>query len=179
MRVMLKWEISTILVREYTRGAPGARSSSRATSDSARTNSTMASLFSRSERTKMRFSSCSSATEAVYQTQSVNNDSLRLGMDVQDVDTHMQVLHRNGSIQHQQLRVLPYLGVDVPQDGSSRWCELWAVPLPSCALEKRLFWQRLVSIRLTLCSFGTVMHQCSHNLVNMTPKAVATPPYSH
>jgi hypothetical protein len=59
MRVMLKCAISTILVSEYTRGAPGARSSSRATAHSARTNSTIASLFSRSERTKMRFSSCS------------------------------------------------------------------------------------------------------------------------
>ena len=48
MRPMLKWEISTILVRLYTRGWLIGCSSSSATSISARTNSTMASLSSRS-----------------------------------------------------------------------------------------------------------------------------------
>jgi hypothetical protein len=41
---MLKWLISTIFVRLYTRGAGDERSSSRATVHSARTNSTIASL---------------------------------------------------------------------------------------------------------------------------------------
>ena len=46
MRDMLKWEISTILVSEYTRGAATGRSSSCATWDSARTKSTIALLSS-------------------------------------------------------------------------------------------------------------------------------------
>ena len=48
MRPILKWLISTIFVRLYTRGAVDERSSSRATMQSARTNSTIASLYSNS-----------------------------------------------------------------------------------------------------------------------------------
>ena len=89
---------------------------------------------------------------------------------VQADDNDVQVLIVTSDSYDQQLLVLQHLGVDVPQDSSSRWCELWAVPLPSCALEERLFWQRLMSIRLTLCGSRTMVHQCSHNLVNMTVK---------
>lgn len=73
IRVMLKCAISTILVSEYTRGAPGARSSSLATAHRARTNSTIASLFSRSDRTKMRLSSCSSNASALSASTSDRN----------------------------------------------------------------------------------------------------------